>query len=90
MLQYDVIPEGLEEYMGRQPVQQQVSKIIASFDGPFDVDDVIIAYKVRHKRVLPRGTAHMSLCRLAQAGKAEKVRRGVFKSLEESAACGTT
>ena len=84
MLQYAELPEGMEDMIGRKRrVQERVSEIVATFEGPFDADDIIVAYKVRHGMILRRGSVNMTLCRLTENGEVSRIKKGVYKSPEE-------
>ena len=84
MMQYDFIPEELANALMERPtVKRSVEAIVGTLEGKFDVDDILIAYHGRHKKVAKRPSVTMALQRLKEEGKIEWVSRGVYKAVEE-------
>ena len=81
MMQYSSVPAELEEHLAAH--HGRIQRIVDSFVGPFDAEDVIIAYFQRHGKKLRRHTAHQHLALLAAAKELKRLSRGVYQAMEE-------
>jgi predicted transcriptional regulator len=86
MLQYDSMPTELQKIDARKSIQRQVMTIVKSFEGAFDVDDVVIAYYTKHNKVVRRGTISQCLTRLIKYGRVVRDKRGVYTKIKATVA----